>query len=99
MITSAGDVLVTNVRCRAELPIVAFLKNPIAVVAIDDKSRWPYELITLNRSRAASLARFGSFRMPYLVIRHADDWTRVDEPEWSKRKEDPRQFRNGTNQK
>lgn len=64
MTTSPGDVLVITVRCRAEFPMLAFLKNPMAVVAIPDKSRWLYESITLNRSRAASLARLGSLRTP-----------------------------------
>ena len=64
MTTSAGDVLVRIVRSRAEFPIVAFLKKPIAVDATPDRSPFPYELIALNRSRAASLPRLGSLRMP-----------------------------------
>lgn len=62
--TSAGDVLVITVRSLAELPIAAFLKNPIAVSATPDRSRLLYELIALNRSCAASLARFGSLSTP-----------------------------------
>lgn len=64
IITSAGDVLVITVRCRAELPMEAFLKNPMAVVAIADRSPRLYELTTLKRSCAASLARLGSFNIP-----------------------------------
>lgn len=64
--TSAGDVLVITVRSRAELPPAAFLKNPIAVCATLDKSPVPYDCNALNRSSAASLARLGSLRMPWV---------------------------------
>lgn len=64
MTTSAGEVFVMTVLCRAELPMAAFLKNPIAVDAIPDRSPFPYEFSALKRSWAASLARLGSFRIP-----------------------------------
>jgi hypothetical protein len=64
MTTSAGDVLVTTVRWRAESPFAAFLRNPIAVMATPLRSPFWYEPRALNRSCAASLARFGSFKMP-----------------------------------
>jgi hypothetical protein len=68
MITSAGEVLVISVRSRAEPPIVAFLRNPIAVDATPPKSPLPYAVNALKRSWAASLARFGSFKTPYADV-------------------------------
>lgn len=64
MTTSAGDVFVITVRCRAESPIAAFLKNPMAVCAMPLRSPLPYALIALKRSVAASFAKLGSFRIP-----------------------------------
>jgi hypothetical protein len=50
MVTSAGDVLVMRLRSRAEPPMVAFLKKPIAVVATPPKSPFSYALKALKRS-------------------------------------------------
>lgn len=64
--TSAGEVLVNTVRWRAESPLVAFLKKPIAVCAMLPRSPRPYESIAVKRSSAASLARLGSLRVPWV---------------------------------
>lgn len=64
MVTSAGEVLVIILLSRAESPMEAFLKNPIAVWATPPKSPFPYAVKALKRSWAASLARFGSFSTP-----------------------------------
>ena len=65
IITSAGEVFVIILLSRAESPMEAFLKNPIAVCATPPRSPFPYAVNALKRSWAASLARFGSFSTPY----------------------------------